>query len=505
MVWDYWWIILWPFMVFYLWHRVAASCHDGWSIVFVMAEIMVIMVGAVNTCFLVMGEMRRRDRPERVRGTPSPGIMIFVPTYREGPVILRRTLDAVRRIRYPRHIMVVVGDDGNDPDIRRLVVDEYGMRYHTRRTIHGHAKAGNINDMLASYDEEFLLVLDCDMAPRPDILENMMPLFYDEEGGLIEDMAFVQSRQSFCNIGPYDALGQHYYFFYGVVMKAWSGYGGGVPCCGTNVIYNVRHLRSIGGLQFGSITEDFNTSLVFHARGLRSDYYHDEMTAVGFAPTTLYDFYKQRERWTIGGYEIVFSSRFWSLFPKLSWHHRWIYAFPIITPVVNICLIVLMIGPVMDLLRTRNVSCGVNDLQYVRVFWPYAFTYLSLILFLHRSMPLATLMNSIQETLFMAPLFLLHFMTFVSKRVFRVAFTFRTTPKMRSQGKTMSMITSFILFSTLSYIGVALFAMIDNIRTLRHRFIDAFWIVFIIFQLFPPVMYVIMTSDLGTIIGCRSE
>lgn len=489
---EYWWIILWPFLVSYVWHRVSASCHNVWSVVFVMAEIVVILVGAVNTSFLVMGEMKRRDRPVAAPPDRMPGVMIFVPTFREGPVVLRRTLDAVRRIRYPRGITVVVGDDGNDPVIRDLVVREYGMAYHTRTRIRGHAKAGNINDMLASYDEEFLLVLDCDMAPRADILENMIPLFFGVDGALREDVAFVQSRQSFCNIGCYDALGQHYYFFYGVVMKAWSGYGRGVPCCGTNVIYNVKHLRAIGGLQFGSITEDFNTSLVLHANGLSSEYYHDEITAVGFAPTTLYDFYRQRERWTIGGYEIVFSSRFWSLLPRLSWPHRWIYAFPIITPVVNLCLLILMIGPVMDLIRAQTIRCGVNDFEYLRVFWPYACAYLSLILFLHRDMPLATLMNSIQETLFMAPLFMVYFMTFVSKRMFRMALTFRTTPKVKAERKPMSLITSVIMATTACYTAIGMFAMIENSHELRNRFVDAFWIVFIIFQIVPPVIYVMM-------------
>ncbi len=48
--------------------------------------------------------------------------------------------------------------------------------------------------------------------------------------------------------------------------QGWDG-ANCAPCCGTNVIFSRACLTSIGGFIYGSVTEDFLTSMYLHNAG----------------------------------------------------------------------------------------------------------------------------------------------------------------------------------------------------------------------------------------------
>eukprot|EP00952_Eustigmatos_sp_NYUAD-ZCMA_P012521 50292-Eustigmatos_ZCMA.PRE.1 len=81
-----------------------------------------------------------------------------------------------------------------------------------------------------------------------------------------ELVAMVQTPQSFTNVSEDDPLGQQYRYFYGPVLRGWDAVGS-TPCCGTNVTFNRKALTSVGGFTYGSITEDFLTSMTLHSHG----------------------------------------------------------------------------------------------------------------------------------------------------------------------------------------------------------------------------------------------
>ena len=117
---------------------------------------------------------------------------------------------------------------------------------------------------------QFLLIFDCDMVAEPHFLEALMPHFYKRTGddtyAVDKDIALVQSPQSFFGVPVNDPLGQQYRYFYGPVLQGWDG-ANCAPCCGTNVIFSRACLTSIGGFIYGSVTEDFLTSMYLHNAG----------------------------------------------------------------------------------------------------------------------------------------------------------------------------------------------------------------------------------------------
>lgn len=148
------------------------------------------------------------------------------------------------------------------------------LRYVARKKIPGvphHAKAGNINNALMNENThgDFILVFDCDMVCKPHILQAILPHFHKFENDAFvidEHVAMVQTPQGFTNVPENDPLGQQYRYFYGPVLKGWDTMGSS-PCCGTNVMFSRKALLGVGGFTYGSITEDFLTSMTLNNAG----------------------------------------------------------------------------------------------------------------------------------------------------------------------------------------------------------------------------------------------
>jgi cellulose synthase/poly-beta-1,6-N-acetylglucosamine synthase-like glycosyltransferase len=453
-----------------------------------------------------------------------PKILIVIPTYNEPLSVLRRTLDAVMKIEYDHSLVdVVVGDDQKRTSLRDMIDQEYpSVRYHTRQYVEGHAKAGNVNDILFTEptDAEFVLILDCDMAPEPDILHKMIPYFYtngdtvnDKKGERDITCAFVQSPQHFENIVGVDFLGQHYHFFYQIVLECYGAFQRGPPCCGTNVMFDRWILLSIDGFQYGSITEDFLTSMHLHAKGYHSRYCKQK-TAVGYAPTSLNDFFQQRGRWSTGGLQIIFTtssyvSQFWSLPAS----HRWIYGFSAMAPIFSIFMTILFFGPVLDLLGYHFNPYSMSTIDYIYAFLPYAVMYTLMLIYLHRLTGIVAFMICIVESIFMVPFQLYYTLNFFVRHIcgfqsirFRTAgyqrFRFVTTPKATDflfHDIWQLLDTFFLLLPFLFYITLGIGAIVyhylwTSSRNISFRHdseyhLDLFWLAFIMIQFSPPFLY----------------
>jgi Cellulose synthase len=78
-----------------------------------------------------------------------------------------------------------------------------------------------------------------------------------------------------------------------------------IPCCGTGVVFSRTSLVSIGGQSYGSITEDYNTSMTLFASGFSSMFLNERLS-YGMAPDGLTQVFQQRQRWAMGALQILF-------------------------------------------------------------------------------------------------------------------------------------------------------------------------------------------------------
>lgn len=242
--------------------------------------------------------VRRPTYPEAPPAPPGYSVDVFVPTYDEDADVLEATLAGCAAIRYPHRTYVL--DDGRRPWLPELC-RRYGAEYLTRPD-NRHAKAGNLNAALARTSGEFILVLDADMVPRPEILDRTLGFFAADER-----LALVQLPQEFYNRDSVQHDRKHpewheqSLFFH--VIQPGKNASNSAFWCGSPAVLRRRALEDVGGVAVETVTEDLHTSVRLHARGWKT-LYVDEPLAFGVAPQTYVAYAVQRYRWARGTWQL---------------------------------------------------------------------------------------------------------------------------------------------------------------------------------------------------------
>ncbi|NLX22569.1 MAG: glycosyltransferase [Phycisphaerae bacterium] len=226
-----------------------------------------------------------------------PHVDVLMAARHEPREVLERTLTTLVGLSYPNTTVWLL-DDSSDPRYQTEadeLAQQFGVRLFRREERHG-AKAGIINDCLKQLTGAYVAIFDADQNPMPFFLNRIVPL-------LVADpkLAFVQTPQFYANVKDNRvarAAGAQQAVFYEYICEAKAA-SGTAFCCGTNVVLQRDALLSVGGLDEGSVTEDFATSVKLHAHGWKSMYY-GEAYAMGMGPETLSAYFRQQYRWARG-------------------------------------------------------------------------------------------------------------------------------------------------------------------------------------------------------------
>ncbi|NKX52532.1 glycosyltransferase, partial [Arthrobacter deserti] len=210
------------------WRWLESLNWDAWwiAVPLVLAETYsLIDVGLFG---LTVWRLRERKAPP----PPPEGatVDVLVTTYNEPADLVMATALAARDIRYPHTTWIL--DDGARPELRELA-GRHGLGYLTRSADWAdrprHAKAGNLNNALMMTHGEFLLILDADQVPAPDIHDKTLGYFTDPR------VALVQTPQYFGNVPEDDPLGSQAPLFYGPIQQGKDGWNAAF-FCGSNAI-----------------------------------------------------------------------------------------------------------------------------------------------------------------------------------------------------------------------------------------------------------------------------
>ena len=183
---------------------------------------------------------------------PAPAgatVDVFITTYNEPLDLVMTTALAAKRIRHPHSTWIL--DDGARPELRDLAA-QHGLGYVTRsedwKDMPRHAKAGNLNNALMVTEGEFLLILDADQIPEPEILDRTLGYFNNR------DVALVQTPQYFSNVPADDPLGSQAPLFYGPIQQGKDGWNAAF-FCGSNAILRREALMQLGLVGYVKETE----------------------------------------------------------------------------------------------------------------------------------------------------------------------------------------------------------------------------------------------------------
>ncbi|MCO7238520.1 glycosyltransferase [Aeromicrobium sp. CnD17-E] len=194
----------------------------------------------IDSLLFGMTMWRSKRRPAPPDAPPEATVDVFITTYNEPLDLVQRTALAAAEIRHPHQTWIL--DDGNRPELAAWAEQHgIGCLHRTADWVDRprHAKAGNINNALMATEGEFILILDADQVPTPDILDRVLGYFDDPR------MALVQTPQYFVNVDDADVLGSQAPLFYGPIQQGKDGWNAAF-FCGSNAVIRREALMQLG-------------------------------------------------------------------------------------------------------------------------------------------------------------------------------------------------------------------------------------------------------------------
>lgn len=247
---------------------------------------------------------------EKWRPKTYPSVDIMLPVCGESLEVLRNTWRHVAALQdaYGGLSTAYVLDDAARDDVATMAA-EFGFRYGSRPNRGWFKKAGNLNFGLERSSGEFVLILDADFVPSPEMLRETLPYFEaDPRLGILQTPQFfrVAPGQTFVERGS--ATSQE--IFYRAIQVA-RDQRDAVVCCGTNAVYRRAGLAENNGITLISHSEDAHTGIDLRALGWKVRYLPVNL-ASGLCPADVDSFFSQQYRWCVGTISIVADRSFWT-------------------------------------------------------------------------------------------------------------------------------------------------------------------------------------------------
>jgi cellulose synthase (UDP-forming) len=243
------------------------------------------------------------------RPVTYPSVDVFLPVCGEPEELLRNTWLHVARLRasYPGKLTVWVLDDSASGYLKRLA-REHGFAYASRPNRGWFKKSGNLLYGYLISEAEFILLLDADFAPRPDLLTEALPYMdaYPDTGIVQTPQYFrISDGQTWVERGA----GAVQEVFYRSIQTARVRKGGAM-CVGSCAIYRRTALDETKGMALSDHSEDLHTGFNLQRLGWGIRYVPLPL-ATGTCPDNVYAFMNQQYRWCCGTISLIFSRTFW--------------------------------------------------------------------------------------------------------------------------------------------------------------------------------------------------
>lgn len=259
--------------------------------------------GAYRYYLLLLYHRVKASPPRPLRRVDAwPRVTIQIPVYNERYVV-ERAIRSACAVDYPSELLEVqILDDSTDDTpalIEALVAEERsrGRRIvHRRRAHRRHFKAGALADGLEEAGGEFVAVFDADFVIPKDFLRRTVPFFGDPAVGMVQARwGHLNARYSFLTCAQAVLLDGHF----AVEQVARHGAGRFFNFNGTAGIWRAAAIRSAGGWQADTLTEDLDLSYRAQLAGWRCVYVPD-LVAPAELPVEIHALKSQQYRWTKG-------------------------------------------------------------------------------------------------------------------------------------------------------------------------------------------------------------
>ncbi|MCU0434040.1 MAG: glycosyltransferase [Bacteroidia bacterium] len=300
----------------------------------------------------------RKRKPEEVylhNDSFRPFVTIQLPVYNERYVV-ERLIDAVCRIRYPRHLLEIqVLDDSTDETttLAAAKAAEWNAQgvevIHIRRPNRKGFKAGALKHGLATARGECIAIFDADFVPGEDFLEKTLPYFADEKTGMVQTRwGHINRNYSILTRLQAFALDAHF-----TVEQVGRNMGGFINFNGTAGIWRKAAIEDAGNWEDDTLTEDLDLSYRAQLKNWQFIYLEDTVSPAELPPV-MSALKSQQYRWTKGGAEVAKKHLANVIKSPFSFGKKWHGALHLLNSAVFISVIITSLTSVPLLFAKRD-------------------------------------------------------------------------------------------------------------------------------------------------------
>jgi cellulose synthase/poly-beta-1,6-N-acetylglucosamine synthase-like glycosyltransferase len=266
-----------------------------------------ILAYSISQAHLLIHYFKRIKHPKKTPQADNyrPQVLIQLPIYNE-QFVVKRLIDAVCSINYPKHLMhIQILDDSDDATteiisqaIKEPIQNGFQIT-HVRRSDRSEYKAGALKHGLELNDAPFVAIFDADFIPDSNFLLHTLPYFKNDKIGL------VQSRWGHLNkddslLTRLQAFGLDAHFVIEqngrCASKCYINFNG------TAGIWRRACIIDAGNWSDASLTEDLELSYRAQLKGWQF-VYTDAIQSPAELPPVMSALKSQQYRWTKGGAE----------------------------------------------------------------------------------------------------------------------------------------------------------------------------------------------------------
>ena len=268
------------------------------------AVLFLLALYGAHRAYMVHLYFRHRRETPRPAGTLAalPRVTVQLPIYNEVYVV-ERLVSSVAALDYPKALLQIqILDDSTDEtrEIARATAArlrgrgcdvDYRPRSHRRGF-----KAGALQDGLDTATGEFVLILDADFVPKPDLLRATLPFFADPGVGMVQ-ARWEHLNREFSLLTRIQAILLDGHFVIEHTARHRSGRFFNFN--GTAGVWRRECIEKAGGWAADTLTEDLDLSYRAQLQGWRFVYLKDCATPAE-VPVDINGFKSQQHRWTKG-------------------------------------------------------------------------------------------------------------------------------------------------------------------------------------------------------------
>lgn len=288
---------------YFLYHVRFSLFEEIFAIFFLLAETFLLIHSFAFFIDLVNNTLSHK-LPQQKEPVSDVWVAVLVPARHEPKKVVENTLLTCLNMAYKNKTVYLLDDSSIESfkQEARELSEALGVTLFTRPNNRG-AKAGLINDFMATMTEKYIAVFDADQNPMPQFLNHILPFLEGDDR-----LAFVQTPQFYTNtnksaspVAHVSNVQQAVFFEYVCEGKSSNE---SMFCCGTNVVIRRSALEDVGGYDEETVTEDISTSMNMHRKHWKSLYYNKTYT-FGMAPEDLGSYFKQQSRWAMGTFQLL--------------------------------------------------------------------------------------------------------------------------------------------------------------------------------------------------------